>query len=153
LSICPTGQTDGRTPDRYFSITARRVQRYNITKVLPAERRDDMHPPMVVQRWQKSTSVHGHVCSPHISGGRRWLSCRQPACLQSGQLRRGTDRRTDRTIPKLPLEDVRVHVYCNWPLTPGLPRGKMSGYRCTGTNEVCLAAGKVKIIKPDGTTD
>jgi len=28
-----------------------------------------------------STSVCGRVRSPHISGGRRWLSCRQPACL------------------------------------------------------------------------
>jgi len=28
-----------------------------------------------------STSVRGRVRSPHVSGGRRWLSCRQPACL------------------------------------------------------------------------
>ena len=28
-----------------------------------------------------STSVSGRVRSPHTSGGRRWLSCRQPACL------------------------------------------------------------------------
>ena len=28
-----------------------------------------------------STPVRGRVRSPHISGGRRWLSCRQPACL------------------------------------------------------------------------
>ena len=27
------------------------------------------------------TSVRGPVRSPHISGGRRWLSCRRPACL------------------------------------------------------------------------
>jgi len=41
------------------------------------------------RRWQfdggknrgGSTSVRGRVRSPHISGGRRWLSCRQPACL------------------------------------------------------------------------
>jgi len=26
-----------------------------------------------------STSVRGRVRSPHISGGRRWLTCRQPA--------------------------------------------------------------------------
>ena len=42
-------------------------------------------PPMAVRRCQKSrriyTSVHGRVLSPHISGGRRWLSCRQPVCL------------------------------------------------------------------------
>ena len=49
-----------------------------------------------------STSVHGRLRSPHISGGRRWLSCRQPACLLPRQLRRGTDRRTDRAIPKCP---------------------------------------------------
>jgi len=48
-------------------------------------RRDDMPP----RRWQfdggknrgGSTSVRGPVRSPHISGGRRWLSCRQPVCL------------------------------------------------------------------------
>ena len=28
-----------------------------------------------------STSVRGRVRSPYISDGRRWLSCRQPACL------------------------------------------------------------------------
>ena len=41
------------------------------------------------RRWQfdggknrgGSTSVRKRVRSPHISGGRRWLSCRQPACL------------------------------------------------------------------------
>jgi len=49
-----------------------------------------------------STSVRGRVYSPHISGGRRWLNCRQPACLLPRQLRRGTDRRTDRAIPKCP---------------------------------------------------
>jgi len=38
--------------------------------------------------------------SPHISGGRRWLSRRQPVCLQPGQLRHGTNRRTDHTISK-----------------------------------------------------
>ena len=40
--------------------------------------------------------------SPHISGGRRRLSCRQPACLWPRQLRHGTERRTDRAIPKCP---------------------------------------------------
>ena len=50
-----------------------------------------------------STSVRGRVSSPHISAGRRWLSCRQPACLQPRQLRHGTDRRTDRAVPKCPL--------------------------------------------------
>jgi len=47
-----------------------------------------------------STSVRGRVRSPHISGGRPWLSCRRPACLwpmaaeRLGQLQPGTDRRT-----------------------------------------------------------
>ena len=58
------------------------------------------------RRWQfgggknrgGSTSVRGRVRSPHISGARRWLSCRQPACLSPRQLRHGTDRRTDRGI-------------------------------------------------------
>jgi len=31
-----------------------------------------------------STSVRGRVHSPHISVGRRWPSCRQPACLRLG---------------------------------------------------------------------
>jgi len=50
-----------------------------------------------------STSVRGRVRSPHISGGRRLLSRRQPACLWPRQLRHGTNRRTDRAIPKCPL--------------------------------------------------
>jgi len=49
-----------------------------------------------------STSVRGRIRSPHISGCRRWLNCRQPACLLPRQLRRGTDRRTDRAISKCP---------------------------------------------------
>jgi len=28
-----------------------------------------------------STSIHRRVRTSHICGGRRWLSCRQPACL------------------------------------------------------------------------
>ena len=41
----------------------------------------------------RSTSVHGRVCSPHISGGRRWLKL-QAASVQAAagrQLRHGTD--------------------------------------------------------------
>ena len=65
------------------------------------------------RRWQfagsknhgGSTSIRGRVRSLHVSGGRRWLSCRQPSCLYSRQLRRGTDRQTD----------GRVTVY--WPPT------------------------------------
>jgi len=54
---------------------------------------------MAVRRWHKSrrtTSVHGRVRSPHISAGRRWLSCRQPACYSLGSCAMGhTDRQTD----------------------------------------------------------
>ena len=79
----------------------------NDNMVSPRNRRDDMRPP---RRWQFdngknrgwSTSVRGRVRSPHISGGRRWLSCRPPACLYPRQLRHGTDSRTDRVIPKCP---------------------------------------------------
>ena len=62
-------------------------------------------PPMAVRRWHVvsppiknrggSMSVCRWVRSLHISGGQRWLSCRQPACLQPRQLRHGTDRQTD----------------------------------------------------------
>ena len=56
---------------------------------------------MPLRRWQFEggknrggyTSVRGRVRSPHILGGRRWLSCRQPACLQPRQLRHKTDGR------------------------------------------------------------
>jgi len=62
-------------------------------------------PPMAVRSKNRggSTSVRGRVGSLHISGGRQWLSCRQPACLQPRQLRHGTERWTDRAIPKCPL--------------------------------------------------
>jgi len=46
-----------------------------------------------------STSVRGRVRSPRISGGRLWLSCRQPASLQSRAAAprdKQTDRQTDR---------------------------------------------------------
>ena len=43
-----------------------------------------------------STSVRGRVRSPHISGGRLWLSCRQPACYSLGSCAiEQTDGRTD----------------------------------------------------------
>jgi len=55
------------------------------------------------RRWQfdpknrgGSTSVRGRVRSPHISGGRLWLSCRQPACYSLGSCAiEQTDGRTD----------------------------------------------------------
>jgi len=71
-------------------------------KVSPRGRRDDM-PPADGSSVQKSRRIYVRPRtgrSPHISAGRRWLSCRQPACLQPRQLRHGTDKRTDRAIPK-----------------------------------------------------
>jgi len=61
-----------------------------------------------IQKCGGSTSVRGRVRSPRISGGRRWLSCRQPPCYSSGSYAMGQidgrrDRWTDRDIPKCPL--------------------------------------------------
>jgi len=67
-----------------------------IDKVSPwgGGRRDDMPPPMAVRRWhrvslpirpswiQKSRRIYIRPwAGPYTSGGWRWLSCRQPACL------------------------------------------------------------------------
>ena len=52
-----------------------------ITRYRPRGRRDDMPAADGSSTRGGSTSVRGRVRSPHISGGRRWLSCRQPACL------------------------------------------------------------------------
>ena len=70
------------------------------------------------RRWQfdggknrgGSTSVRGRIRSPHISGGRRWLSCRYRTFIilfslgscAMGQTDGRTERRTDRAIPKCP---------------------------------------------------
>ena len=96
-----------RRPETDFLPLCHATNSSNVTahqnKVSPRRRRrrDDM------PRWQKSTSVHGRARSPDISGGRRGLSCRQPACLKPRQLRYGTERRTDRrterAISKCPL--------------------------------------------------
>jgi len=83
----------------------------NSNKLSPRGRRDDM-AGYASRRWQfdggknrgGSTSVRGRFRSPHISGGRQWLSCRQPACLQPKQLCHGTDRRSiGSRYPKMPL--------------------------------------------------
>ena len=65
-----------------------------IRQVSPRGRRlrDDKPPAADGSSIQKSRRISPSA----ISGGRRWLSCRQPACLQPRQLRHGTDRRTDR---------------------------------------------------------
>jgi len=54
-----------------------------IEKGIAPRQRDDMPPPKAVRSKNcgGSTSVRGRVRSSHTSGGRRWLSCRQPACL------------------------------------------------------------------------
>ena len=56
----------------------------SITRYHPGGGETICRKPMAVRRWQNrsgSTSVRGRVRSPRISGGWRWLSCRQPACL------------------------------------------------------------------------
>ena len=66
---------------------------------------------MAVQWWQKSRRIYvirGRVRSPHISGGRRWISCRQPACLLARQLCHGTDTLTDCAIPKCPGRSIKT---------------------------------------------
>ena len=91
---------------------ARRRRRYHccsidtaiLTRYGPGSSETICPPPMAVRSKNRggSTSVRGRVRSPHVSGNRRWLSCRQPACLEPRQLRHGTDRRTDRqTTDKL----------------------------------------------------
>jgi len=66
-------------------------------------------PPMALRSNNRggSTSVRGRVRSPHISGGRRWLSCRQPACIQPRQLRNRTGRWTERQTDGIaPFQNV-----------------------------------------------
>ena len=72
-------------------------------KVSPRGWREDMPPPMAVRQWRivlspttpsasvhwsknrgGSTSVHGWVRSPHISGGQRWPSCRHQHAYSLG---------------------------------------------------------------------
>jgi len=72
-------------------------------KVSPRERRHHMPPPAPMEVRSKnrggSASVRERVRNPHISGGRRWLSCRQPACLYSlSSCAHKTDGRTYRRI-------------------------------------------------------
>ena len=74
-------------------------------KASPWGWRDNIPPSMAVRskNYGGSTPVRGRVRSPHISGGRRWLSCRQPACLQ----------------PRLGQTDGRIAVSLNDPLRQG----------------------------------
>jgi len=133
-----------------------------------------MPPPTAVRRWHilsppirpsasvhgskyrsGSTSVRGRVRSQHNSGGRQWLSCRQPACLYVRQLRHWTDRRTDRQtgglrsskMPPLGREHNNARSAClplsswtaasmesacrKWSSFAFLNRCKMSGYERT----------------------
>jgi len=74
---------DDKNTERHDTQINSENKPYN--KVSSRGRRNDMPP----RRWQfdggknrgGSTSVRGRVRSAHISGGRWWLSCRQPACL------------------------------------------------------------------------
>ena len=59
-----------------------------------------MPPPMAVQRRQKSRLIYVRPRTGSQSPCLWWLSGRQPACIWARQLRHGTDRRTDRAIPK-----------------------------------------------------
>ena len=106
----------------YFSPASPHVSSLNYArshKVSLRGRRDDMPPPPMAVRSKNrggSTSVHGRVRSSHISGGRRWISCRQPACLCLGSCAMGqTDRRTDRAILKCPQDaghnKLSIHLY------------------------------------------
>jgi len=77
-------------------------------KTSPRKQRDHMPPPMAVRRWhvvsppirpsriQKSRRIYVRPRtgsqSAHLYGGRRWLSCRQPACLQPRQAAAPWDR-------------------------------------------------------------
>jgi len=83
------------------------------------------------------------VRSPHISGGRRWLSCRQPACLYARQLRHGTDRRTDRAIPKCrPLlwgSAARTSLVAGGGKVAGSQRAYMLGSCATGQTDGRIA--------------
>jgi len=81
----------------YFSNSDRRYRPGDGETICP--------PPMPVRlAADLRPSADGSTLhSPHISGGRRLLIRRQPACLWPRQLRHGTDRRTDRAIPNVPL--------------------------------------------------
>jgi len=69
----------------------------SVTKLSPRGRRDDMPSADASSTRDGFTSVRGRVRSPHTSGGRRWLSCRQPACLQP-RAAAPWDRQTDGRI-------------------------------------------------------
>ena len=97
----------------------RRGRRYNMLPPTTAVRRWHIVSPPIrpsasvngSKNRRGCTSVRGRVRarSLHVSGGRQWLSCRQPAYLQPKQLHHGTDRRTDRAIPKCPHNIMPPH--------------------------------------------
>ena len=95
---------------QFNSVESQLCERALINKLSPRRRRHNMPPPADGSSTRGgSTSVRGRVRSPHIFGSRRrWLSCRQPACL--GQLRHGTYRQTDRRIAVLLDAPSRPYV-------------------------------------------
>ena len=94
-------------------------------KLSPRGQRDDVPPPMAVRRWQKSRRIYIRPRtgpqSAHV-WRRWWLNCRQP--VKPRQLRHGTDRRTDRAIPKCPHTRAvhNISVFC---------------YNCNSCNNFC----------------
>ena len=116
-------------------------------------RRDDIPPAdcssTVTKNRGGSTSVRVRVCSPHISDGRPWLSCGQPACLQPRQLRHGTGRRTDREtdgsgyckMPSLGRRHIKCSVWWQSYLL-NIPSWDWK----SGDNAVCLAELKLGFI-------
>jgi len=64
-----------------FSLEQKLFSVASENKVSPRGRRDDMPSADGSSTLAKIAADLRRVRSPHISGGRRWLSCRQPACL------------------------------------------------------------------------
>ena len=96
--VQPFGRLHVREWQTHIQTCSNRPHLMRPNKDRPRGGRDDMRPP-----WQKSRRIYGRLRCPHISDGRRWRSCRQPACLWPRQLRHGTDRRMDHAIPKCAL--------------------------------------------------
>ena len=134
-----------------------------MTSVLPLRRRRStaqtesaegasIREGAIERRWQfdggknrgGSTSVRGRVRSPHISGGGRWLSCSQTACLLPRQLRHGTDRRTDKRTDGsryrlMPPPLGRGHNKGSAPLTGVCKTASRHNHRWTSLHQCVLA--------------
>ena len=97
------------------------------------EQRDDISPPMAVRSENRggSTSVRGRVCSPHISGGRRWLSCRRPACSLGSCAMEQTDG--------------RIALFQNAPLGRGHNKPNYGKFRDIATQQISLSSTSAQI--------